>query len=151
MVEIFSDETVRDLYGIEKGSFNASLGTVELSPPEGEIRAFVIGGAGSGIPFYRALRKKGIPFAAGILHGNDIDLAVARPLAGELVVTAPFAAVSEEDIRKAEEIIGRVMTVIDCGAPAGELNGCNKELLRFAEEKGKKIVRSLAGLEEAGS
>ena len=78
--EIFSDETIAGLYGIENGSFNALLGSVELSAPTGEVRCFVIGGGGFGIPFYRALQKRGIAFAAGILQPNDMDMAVASVL-----------------------------------------------------------------------
>jgi iron complex transport system ATP-binding protein len=44
--EIFRDETVKALYGIESGYFNALLGSMKLSAPAGEIRYFVTGGSG---------------------------------------------------------------------------------------------------------
>ncbi len=146
--EIFSDETIRSLYGIEKGSFNSVLGSIEMQKPAGEPRCFVIGGAGTGIPFYRALQKEGIPFAAGILLGNDLDKAVAQALSDHLVCTGGFAPIGPEEIRRARELIDSVRTVIDCGAPAGELNRANAELLRYAEDRGMRILRNISELTE---
>ena len=39
---------------------------------------FVIGGNGTGIPFYRELQKKNVAFAAGILMPNDIDVSLVE-------------------------------------------------------------------------
>jgi len=147
--EIFSYDTIKSLYDIESGSFNAILGNIELASPYGDIKCFVIGGGGLGIPYYRALQKRGIPFAAGILPGNDIDLAVAAPLAKQVVKTPPFMTASPGDIAEAKRLIDSVGAVIDCGCPAGELNSFNSQLLNYASEKGKTIVKSLAELEEA--
>ena len=144
--EIFKDETVRALYGIESGSFNALLGSVELPAPAGDIRCFVAGGAGFGIPFYRALQKRGIAFAAGIIPENDIDVAVARPLAGKLISTAPYMPVSEENVAEAKQMIDRVKFVIDCGCPAGEYNRANSGLITYARERGKKVITSIQEL-----
>ena len=147
--EIFSDETISGLYGIENGSFNALLGNVELSAPMGEVRCFVIGGGGFGIPFYRALQKRGIAFAAGILQPNDIDMAVASVLAQTVLCTEPFMPVSESLVGKARKAIDSVDFVIDCGCPVGDFNKANADLLSYAREKGKKVVRSLKELSEA--
>ncbi len=147
--EIFSDDVIKRLYDIESGSFNALLGNIELSPPCGEARCFVVGGGGCGIPYYRALQKRGIPFAAGILQGNDLDLAVAVPLAEHVVKTPPFMPASRDDIAEAKKLIDSVSTVIDCGCPAGELNRYNSELLGYASEHGKTIIKTLSGLAEA--
>ncbi|MBR0231719.1 MAG: ABC transporter ATP-binding protein [Clostridia bacterium] len=140
--EIFTDGTVKELYDIESGSFNALLGSIELAAPRGEIKYFVVGGAGYGIPFYRALQKRGVPFAAGILPGNDIDLAVALPLAQKVVRTAPYSAPKEEDLALAKALIDSAEAVIDCGAPSGEFNSFNAELISHASRKGKRIIRS---------
>ena len=147
--EIFSDDTIKRLYDIDSGSFNALLGNIELASPTGDIRCFMVGGAGSGIPYYRALQKRGIPFAAGILLGNDIDLAVASPLARYVVKTPPFMAPSPDAIKEAEKLIDSVDTVIDCGCLVGELNRFNSELIKYAAEYGKTIIKSLSELAEA--
>ena len=146
--EIFSDEVIKNLYDIESGSFNALLGNIELAAPQGKARCFVVGGCGCGIPFYRALQKRGIPFAAGILMGNDIDLAVASPLAEYVVKTPPFSTISQSDIEKAKKVIDSVNAVIDCGSPDGELNRFNSELLSYAAGRGKTIIKTLAELKE---
>ena len=147
--EIFSDEVIKSLYDIESGSFNALLGNIELAAPQGKARCFVVGGCGCGIPFYRTLQKRGIPFAAGILMGNDIDLAVAAPLAEYVVKTPPSSTISQSDIEKAKKVIDSVNAVIDCGSPDGELNRFNSELLSYAAGQGKTIIKTLAELKEA--
>ena len=146
--EIFTDENIADLYDMERGSYNALFGSVELSGPRGEPRCFVIGGDGRGVPYYRALQKKGVPFAAGILFANDVDCAVARALAGSAVIAEAFSPVGEEDVLKAKRLIDAVGAVIDAGCPVGEYNRANTELLAYARERGKTIVSSLKELGE---
>ncbi|MBQ6545906.1 MAG: ATP-binding cassette domain-containing protein [Lachnospiraceae bacterium] len=99
--EIFRDGYIRTLYGMEKGSYNALYGCTEMEPPKGDPKVFVIGGGGSGIPVYRLLVRKGIPFAAGVLSENDIDYPAARALAAEVVSVPAFEPVGEEAYAKA--------------------------------------------------
>ena len=146
--EIFSNDNIASLYGIESGSFNALLGSVELSAPKGNARCFVIGGNGYGIPFYRALRKRNIPFAAGILSENDIDIAVAEPLASRVIRSEAFMPVTQNQIDDAKQTIDSVDFIIDCGCPVGEYNRSNAELIAYAEAQGKRILSSLAELTE---
>ncbi|MBR4203852.1 MAG: ABC transporter ATP-binding protein [Clostridia bacterium] len=147
--EIFSDDTIAALYGIENGSFNTLLGSVELAAPRGRIRCFAVGGCGCGIPFYRALQKRGIPFAAGILPENDLDMAAASPLAEKVVASAAYMPIGEREIAEARQIIGRADFVIDCGCPAGEYNRANADLILYAREEGKRVYTSLRELPEA--
>ena len=147
--EIFESDTIKNLYGIESGSFNALLGNIELAKPQGKIKCFVVGGGGFGIPFYRALQKRGIPFAVGILNANDIDLAVANALAEACLITKPFKAADTKEINEAKGIIDEVETVIDCGCPIGDFNSFNAELLSYASEKHKKIIKTREELAEA--
>ena len=146
--EIFTGSTIPDLYGIDSGSYDALLGKLELSAPEGRMRCFVIGGNGTGIPFYRELQKKGIPFAAGILMPNDIDVSVASPLAGKLICTDLFMPADDALRHEAEELIDTMDIVAVCGCPEGEYNRVNGELERYAQSAGKTIVRSLEELRE---
>jgi iron complex transport system ATP-binding protein len=146
--EIFTGSTISDLYDIDAASYDALLGKLELSAPKGRIRCFVIGGNGTGIPFYRELQKKGTAFAAGILMPNDIDVSVASSLAGKLICTEPFAPADESQREEAEKIIDSSDFVIACGCPEGEYNRVNGELERYAQSAGKTIVRSLEELRE---
>ncbi len=145
--EIMTDGGVRTLYGLERGSYNASLGSVELPRPAGRARVFVLGGGGRGIGLYRELQKAGIPFFAGILHENDIDLAVARPLSERVVTCPAFRGASPERIAEARALIDRAEAVLDCGCPDGG-GGANAALLRYARESGKSVVTDLNLLTE---
>lgn len=146
--EIFSDESIRRLYHIERGSYQVLTGSVELAKPSGSPRCFAVGGGGYGIPFYRALQKKGISFAAGILFANDMDLPVASALAAQTVTTAAFEPVSDWAVTQAKELLEAVDTVIDCGCPSGAFNRANLSLLTLAKETGKRIITSCNEIRE---
>ena len=146
--EIFTDEKIAELYDMERGSYNALFGCVELAKPHGEPRCFAVSGGGYGVPYYRALQKKGVPFAAGILFANDADCAVARALAENTVIAEAFSPIKEEQIQKAKQLIGSVNAVINTGCPVGSFNQANAELLEYAREKGKMMISSLQELAE---
>ena len=145
--EVFSDEKIKELYGIDRGSFGALYGNIELAAPQGDIRVFVLGGGGYGVKFYRALQKRGIAFAAGILPGNDLDLPVCLPLAKRAVCAKPFEDAAPDDIAAAKALIDAVDTVIDAGCPCGKLNACQDDLRRYAAAKGKRVIASLEELD----
>ena len=133
--EIFAGDRISRLYGISKGSFYPSMGSVELERVAGAPRVFVIGGGGSGIGVYRRLQRKGVPFAAGILQENDLDYPVARELAAELVSVPPFAAMDENSLRQAEAVMDRCEAVVCCVKAFGPSNEANRALLSRAGDK----------------
>ena len=90
-MEIFSDESIRDLYSLEQGTYDVAFGSIELPRPEGEPKVLVISAAGTGIPVFRRLQKENTAFCAAILYTNDVDYAVAKHLATEVVTERPFA------------------------------------------------------------
>lgn len=134
--EIFTSEYIRKLYGITRGSYNAAFGCVEMDPPRGEPQVFVIGGNGSGIPYYRKLQRQGIPFAAGVLHTNDVDCQVAGALADQVITEKPFESISQESYDKAVELMKKCQKVICPLKDFGTVNAANRELLRLAQELG---------------
>lgn len=136
--EIFTDDKIQQLYGISKGTFFPPYGMVELERPKGTPQVFVIGGGGSGIPVYRQLQRQGIPFAAGIIHENDLDYPVAQGLAEELVTEKAFFPVSGASIEKAKALIDRCERVICTLDSFGPMNEGNRELLDYAGAKLKK-------------
>ena len=83
------------------------------------------------------------------MQGNDIDASVAVPLAARVVLSIPFMPAAPELVCEAKMIIDSVGTVIDSGCPTGEYNRVNAELLAYAEELGKTIIRSVSDLAEA--
>jgi iron complex transport system ATP-binding protein len=126
--KIFSGDYISELYGITSGTFLPSFGTAEAAKVQGEPQVFVIGGGGSGIDTYRRLQRQGIPFAAGIIHENDIEYPVAQSLAAELVSEIPFEPISSENLKKAEAIIQKCQKVICCVEHFGTMNIGNKIL-----------------------
>lgn len=48
--EIFEEQKIRNLYGIDNGYFDLVFGSIELSIAEGAVKTFVLCGAGTGIP-----------------------------------------------------------------------------------------------------
>lgn len=147
--EVFSDGSVRRLYGLERGSYNAALGSVELAKPDGVPRVFVVGGGGYGIPFYRGLQKAGVPFFAGILFENDVDLVVAGPLAASVVTAPAFEPVGSSKLSEAQALMDSCDTVIDSGRPANGINSASAQLLAYARSHGKRILSGPLDYKEA--
>lgn len=134
--EIFTSDYIRNLYGITRGSYNAAFGCVEMEPPKGTPQIFVIGGNGSGIPIYRKLQRQGIPFAAGVLHTNDVDYQVASALAAQVVAEKPFECISQKNYENAAEFMKQCQKVICPLKEFGTMNAANKELLNLARKLG---------------
>ena len=134
--EIFTSDYIRNLYGITRGSYNAAFGCVEMEPPKGTPQIFVIGGNGSGIPIYRKLQRQGIPFAAGVLHTNDVDYQVASALAAQVVAEKPFECISQKNYENAAELMKQCQKVICPLKEFGTMNAANKELLNLARKLG---------------
>ncbi|MCD7730888.1 MAG: ABC transporter ATP-binding protein [Oscillospiraceae bacterium] len=135
--EIFSNGFIERLYHIESGSFNTVSGTAELKRNEGSPKIFVIGGNGSGCNAYRRLQRANIPFAAGVIHENDIDFPIAKALAAKVVSEKAFESISAENERAAEEIIEGCGRVICCTELFGTSNKANERLKFYAGQLGK--------------
>lgn len=133
--EIFQDEIIHELYGIEKGSYSAAFGSVELERVTGTPKVFVLGGGGSGIPVYRLLQRLGIPFAAGVIPENDLDFPVARALAAELIREQPFQPVGEDAVRRALSTLSCCEFAVCTAASFGEMNRRCAEILASARNR----------------
>ena len=138
--EIFKENIINELYEIEKGSFDPLFGSVELPRPQGEIKTFVISACGSGIPVYRKLQKENKPFAAGILYKNDLDYALARALASEVVAEEPFQEISDEAYEKAVRLMESCEEIFICDIPIGSCNRRMQELIGRAKAAGGRNV-----------
>ena len=126
--EIFSGEYISRLYEISNGTFLPVFGTAEAGKITGEPQVFVIGGGGSGIDTYRSLQRQGIPFAAGIIHENDIEYPVAKSLASVLITEKAFEPISDDSITLALEVMKKCSRVICCPVKFGTMNMGNKRL-----------------------
>ena len=133
--EIFRGDYITELYGVEHGAYDPLFGGIETERVPGVPLVFVVGGGGSGIPVYRLLQRKGIPFAAGVLQESDLDFPVARALAAETFTVSAFAAISDLSIRQSIRCIQRCRYLICTVGSFGAVNGENQKLLRYAQER----------------
>jgi len=135
--EIFKGDYIRQLYGIRNGDYLEQFGSIEFSYVKGKPEVFVIGGAGKGISLFRRLQKEGIPFAAGIIHKNDLDYPVGRVLAQTLIAEEAFEEISEASLKEAKAVMDQCKTVLCALDHFGAMNLGNKSLLAYAKESGK--------------
>ena len=145
--DILADGAIDKLYDIQHGSYNLLFGSVELAKPQGEPQVFVVGGGGAGIVCYRALQKRQIPFAAGILFTNDVDYPVAQELSDYVVTSPAFEPMTEAHYQQAAQILLRCACVIDAGTSVGTLNSMNGRLLDLAREKGIPLYSGWQAME----
>ena len=145
--DILAEGVIERLYDIQRGSYNLLFGSVELAKPRGEPQVFVVGGGGQGVACYRALQKRQLSFAAGILFDNDVDCQVARELSDHVVTAPAFEPMTEEHYRRAADLLLRCACVIDAGTPVGTLNRMNGRLLALAREKGMPLYSGWQALE----
>lgn len=141
--EIFREDYIRQLYGMEDGYFSEIFGSVELGRKkktagrnsdvrdsdsaengfrnfrDGEASSchpevFVIAGGGSGARVFRRLQRENISFAAGVLPKNDIDYELARMLADRVIEEQPFCRVSQAAFEEALAVMKTCRRVICC-------------------------------------
>lgn len=130
--EIFTETCMEELFGIPGGSYCSEYGSVELPAVSGAPEVFVIGGNGSGIPVYRQLQRQGIPFAAGVLHENDLDYPVAKALAARVISEHPYEAIQEETYEEALQVMKGCKKVVCCVNIFGSGNRKNEKLAQWA-------------------
>ena len=145
--EIMADHSIEQLYDIRAGSYNLLFGSIELPKPKGDPIVFVMAGNGSGTQWYRALQKRGIPFATGILFENDADCQTADALSSCVIKSPAFEPIPEAVFSKAEDILLNCRFVLDTGAAIGPLNRQNAELLRIAERSNIPIIRDISEMQ----
>ncbi len=141
--EIFTSDYIPTLFGVTRGSYNAEFGCLELEPVRGTPQVFVIGGGGSGIPWYRQLQRKGIPFAAGVLQKNDVDYPVAKALAAQVISELPFRPIGEEAFGQAKAILETCNQVLCPLTEFGPMNEPNRALLDLARQNGTLKLASM--------
>ena len=137
--EVFASDFIQTLYGVPQGVYNTLFGSVELPKPEGEVKTFVIGGGGAGIPIYRRLQRENRPFYAGILFENDLDYPVALSLAAALVSQRPFTPVVPRQVAQAKKLIDQCDRVLCTPQSDGMWNEANRALRAFAAEQRKLV------------
>ena len=144
--EILRTQPVERLYDLSKGSYNPLFGSVELARPEGAPEIFVLAGGGWGIPCYRSLQKRNIPFATGILFENDVDYQVAKELSAHVVCVPAFEPMTEKHYDEAAKLLTSCHCVMDAGTPVGTLNHYQNRLLKLAQEQHIPVLKAEGSL-----
>lgn len=143
--QVFTGDYIRTLYDLERGTYNEQFGSLELERVTGEPRVFVIGGGGSGTALYRRLQRRGIPFAAGILPENDVELPTARALAVETVTERAYQPIGEDAYARAQALVRQCGNAVCCLDLFGPVNEKNCVLRDWAQQEG--LLRSKSELE----
>jgi len=134
--EIFKPEIIETLYDLQSGAFDTIFGSVELSCQKGAPKVFVISGGGTGISVFRKLSRDGISFAAGVLHENDFDFAVANSLASVVISEKAFYPISDDVFLKARDVMMSCERVVVTDFPKGPMNERQMELIDIARQNG---------------
>lgn len=137
--EIFQQDYIKALFGIETGSFDEENCSMELETAKGKPDVFVIAGGGTGRSVYRKLQRQGISFITGILFQNDLDYPVARALASDVIAAESFEPIKEMLLNEAKEKIAGCKRVICCKSVFGSFEKANEELLHFVLTSGKIV------------
>ena len=135
--EIFTGDYINTLYGVSHGGYQPLLGSVETGPLPGPPEVFVVGGGGSGIPVYRLLRRRGIPFAAGVLPENDADLPVAAALSDAVVTDSAYEPVSAAAVDRALALAKTCRRVLCTQERFGTVNRENRRIVEWAKKSGR--------------
>lgn len=144
--QVFTGDYIRTLYDLERGTYNEQFGSLELERVTGEPRVFVIGGGGSGTALYRRLQRRGIPFAAGVLPENDVELPTARALAVETVTERAYQPIGEDAYARAQALVRQCGNAVCCLDLFGPVNEKNRVLRDWAQQEG--LLRSKLELED---
>ena len=135
--DIFDNGYIAALFGVEERAFDAHYSTLELAAPQGAPQVFVIAGGGHGAEVFRSLQRRGIPFAAGVLHENDLDLPAARALAVQVVTERSFEPVSQESLSAALAVMDACRYVLCTVQDFGSMNAACRTLRDHAAAQGK--------------
>ncbi len=139
---VMTAPAIEGLYGLDAGSFEPAFGSVELPAPTGPARVFVVAGAGTGAPCFRALQRAGIPFAAGVLYEHDIDCVLARHLASDVIAQKTYGPVDEALVARACRTISTCGALICCIEEERE-GDTARALIDHAERAGIGVFRSV--------
>ena len=139
--EVFTGDVIKELYGLEWGSYIPEFASAEGKRNCDVPKVFVVGGGGSGLGVYRRLQREGVPFGAGVIQENDIDYPVAKATASVIVTEKAFEPISDKAMEQAKKIIEECDRLVCTINKFGTFNRENNELLKFAESKNIKVER----------
>jgi len=148
--EVIDENAIKQLYNIKHGRYNDILGNVEIIRELSSADVFVVSGAGSGTPIYRALTRNRIGVCTGVIHNNDVDYYVANSFGIDVVSEKAFETIAETTFLTALEKLKDTRCVVEANYPIGESNAKNIELVTEALKMGKKVYSLRESVRSAG-
>ena len=145
---VMKKEIVNNLYNLENANYSEVIGYFELKNNiNGKIKdnknnkkIFVICGGGSGANVLRYLVKNRYDVVVGVLHKNDTDYFIAKPMELTIVEEEAYNKISKNSFGRALDELKYSDVVIYTDFPVGEMNKLNMQLIEEAKKYGKKII-----------
>ncbi|MDR0438972.1 MAG: ABC transporter ATP-binding protein [Methanocalculaceae archaeon] len=135
--EVLTAERIQESFSVQMLVHTHPLtGKPYLVPVYGVVatmrggRVHVISGGGSGSQLYHLLLLRGYLVTAGVLAANDLDAVTAVALGIEVVIEPPFAAVSNESIKRLKDLLAEADTVIIAEMPVSLGNLASLSILK---------------------
>ena len=138
--DVITDGAIKEAYNLNCGTFNTTIGNIELPKGITSPNVFVLGGGGEATRIYRTLHKSDIGFYSGIIFKNDIDYNVSKTLSHTTIVEEDFVDIKDERLEEAKKYMKDCKVVIDSGVSLAGINRRNYDLLKYASQKGIKIL-----------
>ena len=139
--QVFTGDYIRTLYDLERGTYNEQFGSLELERVTGEPRT-----APCRTVWRRCVGTRGIPFAAGVLPENDVELPTARALAVKTVTERAYQSIGEDAYARAQALVRQCGNAVCCLDLFGPVNEKNRVLRDWAQREG--LLRSKSELED---
>ena len=146
--ELFVNGQMDTIFELEHGTYDPLFGSLEFSPTPGKPQVFVIAGDGTGVPTYRILQQRGIPFATGILHRNDVDYHVGVRLTSTVFAEDSFEPISTNVYSQALDCLQQCRVVVDCLTSHGSGNIMNRTLVDEAQRLNIPVSRDVLDVVE---
>ena len=144
---IMKKEIVNNLYNLENANYSDVIGYFELkNNTNGKNRknnkkVFVICGGGSGANVLRYLVKNKYDVVVGVLHKNDTDYFIAKPMELTIIEEEAYNKISEKSFEMALNELKYSDVVVYSDFPVGEMNELNIQLIEEAKKYGKTIIQ----------
>lgn len=133
--KIFENGLIDSVYKNQNSTWNKTFGTLEIKPPQKEPLIHVVAGFGTGIPIFRHLAKKGIPFSTGVLDKIDVDYYLASSVSSIIFSNNEPYLPLKYNARTLEQI-KNVRLILDSGFPVTEQTSSNVCLIKDLSKMG---------------
>lgn len=137
--EVIKTKAFAELYGVASAGFDPLTCGIEFRASAAKD-VFIIGGAATATPLYRACARMGIGFASGVLHQGDLDYFTALNMGVPIVSVPAFSLIGPHDLKAAWALAKQYRFVLDSGFPQGASNSANLQLFTLAQEHGLGLL-----------